>query len=33
MTTALKEFDRSNSSEGEREEEGDDIILSARNMA
>ena len=29
----LKECDSSNSSEGEREEEGDDIILSALNMA
>ena len=29
----LKECDTSNSSEGEREEEGDDIILSALNMA
>ena len=29
----LKECDSSNSSEGEREEEGDHIILSALNMA
>ena len=29
----VKECDSSNSSEGEREEEGDDIILSALNMA
>ena len=29
----LKECDSSNSSEGEREKEGDDIILSALNMA